>query len=376
MKKLLKQILVIVETKVDEGIYLDKKILVMIFLILIMILSSVTVIKLATNTGSINQISHKTPLRSIVFNTGAININGNAQFAVYASSGDGSSNSPYIIQNYLITNLFENGYAVEIQDTNKYFILENIKVSNAIANGILLFNVTHGRIINSFVTNSINSGFILEFSSNNILKNNTINNNGYNGFRLDKYSYNNSLINNTANNIKNDGYYLNLATNNTLTNNLAINNTANGFELKSSFNNILSTNIGQNNTKYDYYASSSSNNSLNNNIFPHLITMPIASSSTSTSSPSIASSSTSTIANGYLGLIPIIVFGVIVCCSVVVFLFRKNLKAINTDKILKNKLDLSDQTVKPSSSAFCPICGLSILPEDQYCMNCGTKLKV
>ena len=245
-----------------------------------------------------------------------INITTNAQLATYASTGNGSQENPYIIENAVI-NGYSNITGVSIQNTNKYFILRNITVSNC-SSGFSLNNVTFGSIMNSSAINDnfygfylnfssnvalMNNlvihglwGFRLSFSSNNTLVHNIVTNSSGIGFVLDYFSSNNTLIGNTSNNISigntvrgiigfgldpscptnlligniakgniyGFGLYGPLAFN-VLFNNTAINN-VDGFLIRGFSNNNLTSNVATNNVYVGFDLEFSSNNSLINNI--------------------------------------------------------------------------------------------------------------
>lgn len=99
----------------------------------------------------------------------AFSITSNSDLYVYSSSGNGSSTNPYIIQNRVVTS------TISISNTNDYFILRNITVTNA-DTGIDLQNVTHGMFTNLNVSfnnmgvksvNSFNNTFSFNFLKNN-----------------------------------------------------------------------------------------------------------------------------------------------------------------------------------------------------------------
>ena len=152
-----------------------------------------------------------------------ININGNTQLANQSSSGDGSSGNPYIIENYIISNCPSNTNGVYIQNTNKYFILNNITVFHCYY-GFHFTNITFGRIINSFSISNTYMGFMLDSYSLNSLSNNTLSNNIATGNYWNFYiaSSNNMVVNNVASN--GIGFDL-LGSKNTFINNVATNNT-------------------------------------------------------------------------------------------------------------------------------------------------------
>ena len=151
-----------------------------------------------------------------------INILGNAQFVNWSSSGNGSSENPYIIENYHISCNF-NANGVSVQNTNKYFVLGNINVVNCI-DGFYFSHVMFGSITNSFTVNNSYDGFILTgTSNNNTLMNNVAVNNTYYGFDLNTLSSNNNSANNTSTQ-NGDGFYVTGSSGNDLSNNIAIQN--------------------------------------------------------------------------------------------------------------------------------------------------------
>lgn len=192
----------------------------------------------------------------------AITINGNTAFATQASSqgwpGDGSAGTPYVISDYVIIALTNPG--VYILNTNKYFIIENVTVRDALPHeGFVLNNVTHGELRNNIAIN-ISAGFTLMNSPNNILSGNTAITNSQAGFGLYS-SDNNDLMNNTAKNTYSTdgtGFYLSDSQNNNLTGNTARDSDLNGFALWDSQDNTLINNTALFN-KQGFYISGSDN---------------------------------------------------------------------------------------------------------------------
>ena len=188
-------------------------------------------------------------------------ITDNSQLAAKASSGNGNSENPYIIQNYVINGCTSNTTGISIQNTNKYFILRNITVSFCY-NGFSFSNVTFGSIINSFANNNSVDGFVISSSSNNNLIHDMATGNNV-SFALASSS-NNVLTNNIAM-YSEDAFGLVSSYNNTLKNNTATYNNYNGLYLAESPNNVLVSNIANNNMNGLYLAFSSNNNILTNN---------------------------------------------------------------------------------------------------------------
>lgn len=213
-----------------------------------------------------------------------ITISGNAQLANWSSSGNGSRENPYIIANYTI-NCTANTNGVNIQNTNKYFVLMNVNVSYCY-DGFYLNNVILGTITKSFAINNTNNGFSLTGSStNNTLLNDVAVNNDNFGFSLDTLSNNNSLINNMATLSIVADFSLIDASNNILRNNNATRSVARiiyisngyiapysnpndyyGFQILNSSDNIFSNNLASENENDGFYLAGSSNNVLSNNV--------------------------------------------------------------------------------------------------------------
>ena len=155
-----------------------------------------------SNSYATIQIQAIKSFSNLSFGTDPINITNNLQLAKQASSGDGCQGNPYIIENYNISNCVFSTIGISIQNTNKYFVLNNITVSSC-ATGFIFNNVTFGSIINSYATKNY-IGFEIASSSNNKLINDTAAGNFWYGFELSWSSTHNTLSNNTAS--KNTSY--------------------------------------------------------------------------------------------------------------------------------------------------------------------------
>lgn len=86
-------------------------------------------------------ISTKLTEPTTILKHSPINITKNAELATMAITGDGSNTNPYIIENFLINSCKKNESGINVQNTNKYFVLRNINVSNCTA-GFSFTNVT------------------------------------------------------------------------------------------------------------------------------------------------------------------------------------------------------------------------------------------
>ena len=259
------------------------------------------------------QAQDRISLRSVNLASNPLNINGNAQLSTQASTGDGSSGNPYIIENYTISSCGSNINGVSIQNTNKHFILRSIivsgchygfyfnnvtfgsiinvsatynlrgfyfsnvsfsNISNSLATycsqeGFYFFNAKFNRIVDSFGMNNEGMNFVFWLSSNNTIIGNTAEGNYQEwlshglGFDL-KISNANVLIDNRA--INNYiGFHIGSSSNCTLVNNTAVSNLA-GFNLDNASNNDLVNNMAINNSDDGFILQYfSSHNTLTNN---------------------------------------------------------------------------------------------------------------
>ena len=66
-------------------------------------------------------------------------------------SGDGSPSNPYVIEGLIID--FEQGDGISVRKTSAHFVIRNVEVRDS-SSGIVLYNVTNGRIENSTLRNN------------------------------------------------------------------------------------------------------------------------------------------------------------------------------------------------------------------------------
>ena len=119
--------------------------------------------KIISNT-EIGDLKTLNPIDKII-------INNNNDFLLYSSRGNGTKENPYIIENFIFrTNA--SGTAIQISNTDKYFLLKNVEVDDWNI-GISLFNVKNGMIENNTVSYS-DWGIKLNRSSTISLVNNTV----------------------------------------------------------------------------------------------------------------------------------------------------------------------------------------------------------
>ena len=145
----------------------------------------------------------------LVIVTIPIYINGNDNFtsANGVTSGSGTVDDPYIIENWTIDASVTHG--IWIEDTSAYFVIRNCLVENGGGNyhGIYLNNVINGRIDNNTCLNNNYGIYIYSDSDGDVtLENNTCEGNSNSGIYLSYSSLSNATIrNNTCSNNSN-GY--------------------------------------------------------------------------------------------------------------------------------------------------------------------------
>ena len=214
---------------------------------------------------AINEYEEKDSNTIEVIVSHIIQVDGNADFyqtAVFQNfGGNGTYGNPYIIENYEI--VVSVGHGIHIQNTDVYFIIRNVWVSNGRSNnyfGFYLANVTNGKLENNTANDNL-YGFLLKDSYNNTLEGNTAIDN-LNGITLNSSNYNTLTHNIVTNN--RHGLSLDSSNNNSLTGNEVTDNTYLGFYLGSSNNNFITENIATSNLN-GFTLSFSNNNTITNN---------------------------------------------------------------------------------------------------------------
>ncbi len=115
-------------------------------------------------------------------------------------SGTGSFSDPYVIKNIIVNG---NGLSnsIEIQNSNKYFIIKNSTLYNSSVGhdfaGISLENVNNSLIFKNNISHNNGHGIRLMSSFNNTILQNIAQNNTWEGIFL-RYSANNTIRNNTV----------------------------------------------------------------------------------------------------------------------------------------------------------------------------------
>ena len=130
-----------------------------------------------------------------------IYINGNNQLNNTATSGNGTINNPYIIENQVINSSGAGIPSIMILNTDAYFEVRNLTILETDAPAltiIFIHNVSHGTIKDSNIEDPSRDliGLYLNESHNNIIENNTIYDAAM-GIKLAEGSYDNQILNNT-----------------------------------------------------------------------------------------------------------------------------------------------------------------------------------
>jgi parallel beta-helix repeat protein len=103
---------------------------------------------------AVNESSHYT-------NHDPIRIHGNAGFTSGAYPGSGTENNPYVIENYKIIAGCDDP-AIEIRDTDVYFVIRNCRVSMDFGMAVMFYDVVNGYIDSCEIT-----GGSIEFHNSN-----------------------------------------------------------------------------------------------------------------------------------------------------------------------------------------------------------------
>jgi parallel beta-helix repeat protein len=219
--------------------------------------------------------------------------------------GRGTIDNPIQIYNLNITSTTTSPPGpglISIFSTTFYFEINGCLVNplNSGPQGIYLWNVAHGTIINttikgglngivttnsdfvtvknSTITNSAEDGIRLgegNPSHNNIILNNTISYNPWAGIRIDTGSENNSVENNTIDH-NDKGIEINSGSNfSKIINNRVHNNTGHGLSIQSSINTTITDNSIIDNNDIGIYLYGSSNNSIIDNVVNRSVTQGI-----------------------------------------------------------------------------------------------------
>lgn len=186
-----------------------------------------------------------------------------AEGEAWFGGGNGTIANPYIIENVNINvdNNFE--YCIRIQNSIKYFIIQNCTVLKASQAGISLENVYNSKLIYNNATNNDAYGMEISYSDNNVISNNTANNNGNYGISL-AYCDNNTILENTLNSNNENGIDLWISNYNNISGNTANYNNEVGIWLSGNDNNIVE-NYVENNDITGIYLESSHDNTVSRN---------------------------------------------------------------------------------------------------------------
>ncbi|MFX1516139.1 MAG: right-handed parallel beta-helix repeat-containing protein [Promethearchaeota archaeon] len=177
-------------------------------------------------------------------------IDSNADFINLGFPGYGVPEDPYLIENYTITSSETN--MIEIYNTTASFRIENNLINGLESknNGIYLYNVTHGIIVNNTIHNCLWGVIIDHYSLYNTITSNSIFNSAYNAISIQAASDLNNIAHNTVEDSGSSGIRLESAFTNMLLNNTISNSGYDGIELLSSNYNDIFNNTILNSARY------------------------------------------------------------------------------------------------------------------------------
>jgi hypothetical protein len=145
-------------------------------------------------------------------------ITNNTQFSLHASSGDGSAGSPYILSGYGIRTAET---CISISNTTAHFVIANTTLSSTVSHssgiGILLHNVTNGKIADCIFISKATS-IQIDNSSHNQVLGNDFSNTIY-GIEIKDGSFNTTIKTNTMGVCQNSSIFLNEASYTNITTN-------------------------------------------------------------------------------------------------------------------------------------------------------------
>ncbi len=222
---------------------------------------------------------------------GPIVIDSDANFSATALdegwSGDGSSESPFIIDGYDIDLGGAAGTCINITNTRVNFTISNCNLSSANVNpgsGVYLNNVSHGKILGNIFLNDYYAIYLYEsnhttiadntcdsntwgihvnYGQSNTLKNNTCTNH-WRGLVVYRSSLNLVVNNNCSHNVA-SGIAITESTLNEVYNNTCNYEDYNGIDVVLSNSNNLENNTCKNNNEYGIYLEDSDSNTITNN---------------------------------------------------------------------------------------------------------------
>ncbi|MHA2292397.1 MAG: NosD domain-containing protein [Candidatus Hodarchaeales archaeon] len=221
---------------------------------------------LVVGLSSINSGIMQAVLWDVSFPQNPISIDSNADFKNYGFPGDGSADSPYIIEGYEIKDAI--GPLIQILDTNVYFEIRNnyLDGMSTASFGIEFRNVTNGNISNNHIINCEQGIRLWKGNDNNSIHNNTVANHVI-GIEASTSSHTLVQGNRILNNSNGIGIYAESA-HNTIKENIIHNNTYWGFSMTTgSFANTIHDNLVSNNSRGFYMFSVNRNNLTGNIIF-------------------------------------------------------------------------------------------------------------
>lgn len=194
---------------------------------------------------------------------GAITITGNADFVTQGWPGDGSPQSPYIIENLEIVT---DSIGMSIANTDVHFIIRNCTVSSlttGVGTGIFFSNVSNGTVENCTIS-SLDTGLSATSIEDSTFSNNTLTDIFTYGIYLSS-SINCTVSDNKAINCEGYGFFLFNLRFSLVENNYVSNSGEMGFAFASSRNVTIVNNIIKDGGRFGLYLTMSVNCTFTNN---------------------------------------------------------------------------------------------------------------
>lgn len=244
-------------------------------------------------------VDHPYPINGIAANTDPfprthpylfhdpIYINDNTDFPTEGFTGAGTSEDPYVLEDYFIINSTQN--LIHISDTTAHFEIKNCLFTTKTGSysGIYFWNVKNGKVADNTIHHCFDGIKLDSSCENNTLIGNTLYNNSYYAIYISQSSrtcivsntilnqsddgivlgnaHDNTLLSNTITHTRYGIAFSNDCTGNLLSDNNISHNSGYGIYIYNSDANIFSSNSVENNLEHGIYLQSSSYNNLSLN---------------------------------------------------------------------------------------------------------------
>ena len=183
-----------------------------------------------------------------------INVTGNEELGAVATSGNGTLENPYVIENLVIV-AGEHGPAILIQDTDAHLIIRNCTLSGT--RGIQLSSCTNVHVTGNDLSHG-GVGYYSWNSSNNTVSGNIVSNNRWDGILL-RASSNITVSGNDVTDNGSDGIHLIELSNSTVSGNTVSGHVQTGILMTDCQHMVVSGNTATGNDRHGISVSGSGN---------------------------------------------------------------------------------------------------------------------